>query len=191
MKNNKNDYGTLSLAVVSIFLFCAIVPCLFLVITGTVQLSISSFAVDSKERLYVGTTKGINIYDNGELVDSINPKTSRTYRFTITEEDRILLSTSDKIYLMDLEGNVLETKEDLGADVYNQLSYKKRTFTSPNGDIYKLHSFGRSKIIKNENEVVFQMTGLSTVTKYILRIAFIVLLLYLVTMLIRRSKESW
>ena len=98
-------------------------------ITGTVQLSISSFAVDSKDRLYVGTTKEISIYEHGEMVGSINPKTSRTYRFTITEEDTILLSTSDKIYIMDLEGNVLETKEDLGADVYNQLSYKKKTFS--------------------------------------------------------------
>ena len=191
MKNNINYYDKMFLAVVSIFLFCAIIPCLFLVITGTVQLSISSFAVDSKDRLYIGTIKGINIYDNCEFVGSINPKTSRTYRFTITEDDKIVLSTSDKIYLMDLEGNVLETKDDLGADVYNQLSYKKRTFTSPNGDVYKLHSFGRTKITKNDNEVVFQISRLSTATKYILLIAFIMLFLYLVTVLIRRSNKSW
>ena len=191
MKNNTNDHGTLSLAVVSILLFCAIFPCLLLVITGTVQLSISSFAVDSKDRLYVGTTKEISIYEHGEMVGSINPKTSRTYRFTITEEDTILLSTSDKIYIMDLEGNVLETKEDLGADVYNQLSYKKKKFTSPNGDVYKLHNLGRSKITKNDTEVVFQMSGLSATIKYILFAAFIMLFLYLVAMLTRRSKASW
>lgn len=189
MKKNISYYDKLSLAVVSIFLFCAIFPCLFLVITGTVQLSISSFAVDSKDRLYIGTSKGINIYDNGVFVGSIKPKTSRTYLFTITEDDKIVLSTSDKIYLMDLDGNVLETKNDLGADVYNQLSYQKRTYTSQNGDVYKLQNFWRSKITKNDNEVVFQINSLSTATKYTLIIAFIMLFIYLVTMLIRRSKN--
>ena len=187
MKNNINSNNVLPLALVSIILFCTVTPCLFLVITGTVQFSISSFAVDSQDRLYVGTKKGIEVYDNGELVGSINPKTSRTYMFTITEEDQIVLSTSSKVYLMDLEGNVLDTKDDLGADVYNQISYKKGTYTSRKGDVYKLN-IGSSKITKNGNEVVFQIDGLSTATKYILLIAFVALFIYLIAMLIRRSE---
>lgn len=187
MENNTQHHDQLSLAIVSVILFCTITPFLFLVITGAVQLSISSFAVDSKDCLYVGTRKGISIYDNFEYVGAINPKTSRTYMFTINEADQIVLSTSDKIYLMDLDGNVLDTKDDLGADVYNQLSYKKWTYTSQNGDVYKLN-IGCSKITKNGNEVVFQIDGLSTATKYILLIAFVILFIYLVAMLICRSK---
>lgn len=173
-------HAVVPLAVFAPFLFCVLLTCLILVLTGTATLTVSGFAVDDANRLYVGTTKGICVYEEGKLVDNINPKTSRTYMFTITEDDNILLSTSTKIYIMDLNGNVLETKDDSGADVYNQLSYKKRKFTTDKGDVYKLSNFGWTKIVKNSTEVVYQIDALSFSVKVAIAVCGIALIAFIV-----------
>lgn len=146
------------LAVFSCCFFCVFLPCLLLILSGSVTLSVKGFAVDGNERLYVGNAKEISVFDAGIQVSSISPQTSRSYAFTITEEETILLSTSTKVYTMDLNGNILHYEEDPGADMYNQLSYGKKTFTTASGNTYKLRNIlGWWVITKNGREVVWSM----------------------------------
>ena len=105
--DRKYDAHPNCLVFFALILFCILFACLMMVITGTATLSISGFAVDSSDRLYVGMQKEICVYENGTIIDRLSPHTSRTYIFTITEDDTILLSTSTTIYVMDLKGNMM------------------------------------------------------------------------------------
>jgi hypothetical protein len=91
---------------------------------------------------------------------------------------------------MDLNGEILETKEDPGADMYNQISYRKRKFVSSNGDVYRLSQMlGRIKIIKNNSEVVYQIDGASLVAKIVLGMCFLVMFVFLFGMLSEQSRN--
>lgn len=169
-----NGRSIVVLAVFSMCFFCIVLTCLMLIISGTATLSISGFAVDNVDKLYIGKHKEIQIFEDGKLINSIRVPTSRTYVFTIQEGNKLLLSTSTKIYVMDLDGNILETKEDLGADTYNQISYRKRTFISDSGDTYKLSNlFGQTRVIKNNTDLVYQIDGCSFVVKVLVVICFV------------------
>lgn len=164
--------------------------CIILLISGTATLSISGFAVDDYDRLYVGTAKAISVYEGGKLAYEIDPQTSRTYRFTIDDNGKLLLSTSTKIYIMDLEGNILETKEDSGADTYNQISYRKNKFISQKGDKYRLINFGRAKIVKNGTQTVYQIDGLSFSVMVSMLVCTVGLLFFLLLGLFNRKKKT-
>lgn len=180
--DRKYDAHPNCLVFFALILFCIFFACLMMVITGTATLSISGFAVDSSDRLYVGMQKEICVYENGTIIDRLSPHTSRTYIFTITEDDTILLSTSTTIYVMDLKGNILERREDKGADLYNQLSYRRKQFVSHNGDIYKHRGiFGITQIVKNGTDIVYKTTPLSFAVKACLLfsvVGLVMLLLY-------------
>lgn len=158
----KTKNGMKQLAVFMICFNCIFLPCLILILSGMVTLEVRGFAVDRNNRLYIGNAREISIFENGTKVQSIDPHTSRSYIFTINAEDRVLLSTSRTVYIMDLDGNILYSEPDRGADTYNQLSYKKRIFTSSAGDTYKLRNIlGYLLIVKNGSQVVWSMGALS------------------------------
>lgn len=164
--------------------------CVILLISGAVNLSISGFVVDNSDRIYVGTAKAISVYENGELVREINPKTSQTYRFTMDDNGNLFLSTSSEIYIMDLEGNILETREDPGADAYNQISYRKNKFISQKGDEYRLINFGRSKIVKNGTQTVYQIDVFSYLVKIAIVTCAIGLIVFVLWGAINKNKHS-
>ena len=165
----------------SVFFFCIMFTCLILIISGMVNFSVSSFAVDNTDRLFIGAQKEIRIYEDGRTVNSISVPTSRSYVFTILEGNKILLSTSTQVYTMDLDGNILDTTEDSGADIYNQISYHKRKFVSENGDEYKLsNTLGRTRIIKNKTDVVYQIDALSFIVKILMAACFVAMLVFTV-----------
>lgn len=191
MQRNSYEKVTISLAVFCLCLGVVLFPCLGLIISGTANLSISGFAVDHADRLYIGASNEIRVYEEGKQIGSISPHTSRGYIFTITDGDTILLSTSTTVYLMDLDGNVIETKEDAGTDTYNQLSYRKRRFVSQNGDTYEIASkLGRTTIIKNNNTVVYQMDTLSYTVKLLVIICFIAMFGLAIYSLLQRKKGT-
>lgn len=140
--------------------------CVFLIVLGKVNLGIPAFAVDSSDLLYVGTQRQIEVYEGTKLVHTISPHTSRTYVFTILEDDTILLSTSTKAYSMDLSGEILDSWEDNGTDVYNKLRSKRMQFVSGQGDQYKIKGLlGWTRIVKNNQEVVYKLPVFSFVIK--------------------------
>jgi hypothetical protein len=91
---------------------------------------------------------------------------------------------------MDLDGNILETKEDPGADAYNQISYRKRKFVSENGDVYKLSSIlGRTKIIKNKTDIIFQIDSLSFAVKNLIVVCFAAMFVFTIWILSTQKSQ--
>ena len=155
--------------------------CLLLIVTGTATPFISGFAVDKNDQIYVGEQTEICVYKNNFLIRTINPQTSRSYVFTIID-DHILLSTSTMVYTMNLDGNIIDEREDLGADMYNQIQYRKRKYISHNDDEYKLVSqMGWTRIVKNGTETVYRISFLSFLVKVLVVVCVFAMLIFLLS----------
>lgn len=178
------------IAIISFSLASVILPCLILLITGIATPFISGFAVDNLERIYIGGTNEIMVFHNGKQVGTINPNTSRTYAFTINNDNHILLSTSTKLFVMDLDGNILSEDEDIAANVYNQIKYRSGKYISSNGNIYEMKDyFGWTCITKNQVETVYRISFLSFIVKLLLFgsvIAVIIFPIYITRRLLRQ-----
>ena len=180
----------LVVAMTFVIVLTVMLSCLGLVLSGGTPISIPCFSADSQGRIYVGHQRKIEVYDNGLLVRTINPKTSRGYMFTILENDTILLSTSTVVYSMDLMGNVISSWEDQGADTYNQLQYGKTRYESSRGDVYKLESvFGRTRIVKNGIDVVYSISLKSYVVKLLLIVSTVMFVLIIAVILYKKVPD--
>lgn len=167
--------------------------CIFSIASGSANIGIRSFAVDSKDILYVGTYNHIEVYEQGKMIHTISPQTSRGYVFTITENDTILLSTGDVVYLISTDGNEIETLKEHAGGVYTELQFHKNEFTSKNYDVYTLkNKFGRTKIVKNDTETVYKISVFSFIVKILLYIstAGILLLVLHILLLPKRQKKG-
>jgi hypothetical protein len=173
----------------SVSISCIIVLCLALIIAGAATPFISSFAVDKSNRLYVGTQNEIRVYADSLLVDTISPKTSKSYAFTINKDQTITLAASTNVYTMDLKGNVLQSQTDPGANMYNQIQYRKRKFISHNGDEYRLVSaLGWTRIVKNGEETVYRISPLSFATKILLAVCIAAAPIFPLWVMIQKAK---
>lgn len=179
------------IAVACLCWFCILIPCIILIATGTVTLSISNFAVDSNDRVYIGKEREILIYQNNRIVGSIEPPTSRSYAFTVTEDDTILLSTASNVYLLDLNGSVLNKEPEIGTTTFNELQRNRKEFLSVKGDFYQMRgNLLRTRIVKNGSEVVFQISVLSVIVKYLLVLSVIGMYIFIVLWLIKGNKKD-
>ena len=163
---------------------------MILLMTGTVSPFIECFAVDDQNRLYVGTISEIQVYDKDKHIKSISPQTSKSYMFTISDDNTILLSTANTVYSMDLDGNILSTSDDNATDIYNQIQYKKYKYTASNGNTYKLVSpFGFSRIVKNGSEVVYHISVFSFVIKILLYLTFLGVFFIIISNVLKQNKK--
>lgn len=130
--------------------------CIVLVFFDLVPLTFNGFGVDSIGRLYVGRGHHIEVWENGELVNSIHKGTSRGHKFTVLENDTILLASGNSVMIMDLEGTTtLEKWEEDHEKTYDELS-NQRIFTAVTGEQYRIgRLYGRLTIVQNEN-VIYQ-----------------------------------
>ena len=87
------------------------------------------FALDSQKLLYVGRDNAIEVYSGTEKILEINPQTSRSYAFTVTD-DTIVLSTAEFVYEIDLKGNVIKKSEDVNSKTYTDIEKSKKHFVT-------------------------------------------------------------
>lgn len=124
-------------SIVSLFiLFFVMLISISLIGSGTVVTSYEGFALDSNENLYLGEYGKINVYKEGSLLYSVDAHTSRAYAFTI-QNDEILISTAETVYITDLSGNVINSYKDTDTSLFNELKSNKDSF-SLNGSTYKM-----------------------------------------------------
>lgn len=172
-----------------LFVFPIVLTCLILIASGTVSPFYHGFAVDSSGILYIGKDAKIEKYLDGKMIGSISPQTSRGYAFTIKDDDTILLSTASNVYTLDLLGNVVDEKEDMGTSAYNELQNKKRTFITRYNKKYFMRSqLGRTMIISDQ-DIIYQMPVLD----YIVKIAIFALALtqlVVVPIIIRKWRKG-
>lgn len=143
-----------------------------MVFTGRVSLFLSGFAVDSSGLLYVGKDHCIEVYRDNEIVKKIDPLTSRAYAFTILKDDTILLSNCTTAYILDLNGNIINTPDYSAGTVYTSLQYNTK-FTDVYGNVYALKNnwIGRAKIVCN-NKTIYKMTMSDYLVKNIIILAY-------------------
>ena len=169
-----------------------ILTCLFLMITGTVTLSISGFAVDSNNRLYIGKDSGITVYENGVIDHTINPKTSRGYIFTMQPNDTIVVSTGSVVYTMDIDGNLISQEEDFRSRMYHEIRKNGNPFYSTDGTKYTKRSpWGRIEIIQEIDgrvSIIYQMTLFDYIIKIVLAITFVSIFIF-VPRLVLKSRN--
>lgn len=186
---NKDALKYIAILAVSVSLI--ILPCVVLLITGIATPFLSGFAIDDMERIYIGGTQEIYVFQEGTQQAAIDPQTSRAYAFTITEDGNILLSTSTKVYIMDLEGNVQSEYEDVAANVYNQIKYRGHKYTSTSGDVYEMKAyFGWTHIVKNGSETVYRISFLSFFVKLLIYagvMALVIFPIYFTTKVYRKT----
>lgn len=124
-------------SIVSLFIiFFVMLISISLIGSGTVVTSYEGFALDSNENLYLGEYGKINVYKEGSLLYSVDAHTSRAYAFTI-QNDEILISTAETVYITDLSGNVINSYKDTDTSLFNELKSNKDSF-SLNGSTYKM-----------------------------------------------------
>jgi hypothetical protein len=158
---------------------CILFICVMLVVCNVVTLSIKSFAVDSQDRLYIGQSEVICVYEGDELVNQISAQTSRAYQFTVQSNDTVLLSTASKVYIINMNGEILDEYEDVGTKTYNKLQRNSKTFTSNKGDKYQIKdALARTKIVKNNTETVYQIPVLSVVVKLLIELCLVSIILF-------------
>ena len=128
--------------------------CMILIVSGTVTMSYHGIAVDSSGRLYIGTDDDIEVYENGKLINTISPQTTRGYVFTINENDVIILSIGSTAYEISTSGNVLAVIPDNTTAMYNRISKTVKNHVSGNGADYTVDSIlGRTVVTCNGNTV--------------------------------------
>lgn len=161
--------------------------CLMFINLGRVTLIYNGFAIDSDNVLYIGKDEVIEKYKEGELIGKINPKTSRAYAFTI-EDDIIILSTSSIVYTLDLHGNVITEKEDIGTKTFNKLERKKNVYVS-DGKTYKLKSnFGRLSIKNEYGNVLYEMPIMDYIIKLMFGLVFISVFIF-VPIIVKKTNQ--
>ena len=172
MQKLMNDSGLRKLIIICFAFILISFVCVIAMLTGLADTEIRGFAVDSSGRIYVGMNNEIRVYDKDIQVNSISPQSSRAYAFTISEDDTLLLSTANKVYKMTTDGEILDSWEDKASLTYINLRRNKNEFTSGK-DTYTLKgTFFRSRIVKNNNETVYQITLLSFIFKILSFIGF-------------------
>ena len=140
---------------------------LFSVATGKANIVLNGIAVDSKGVVYIGYDKSIEVYNESKFIKKIPIPTSRGYEFTI-DDDNIVFFTGEYIYLLSLDGKVIDKK----LDSYENHVYSKNTFKSESGDVYKIESvLLKTKVIKNNNEIMYQISDRDLIAKIFFEIS--------------------
>ena len=135
------------------------------------------FALDSQKLLYVGRDNAIEVYSGTEKIFEINPQTSRSYAFTVTD-DTIVLSTAEFVYEIDLKGNVIKKSEDVNSKTYTDIEKSKKHFVTSDNEYFLKNNFGRYKIIDKNKNVLYETSAKEFTVKLLFVVSvFIELLL--------------
>ena len=149
---------------------CIILFFLFVMFADLATPFISGFAADSKGRVYIGENNKIAIYQDEQLVHTIALK-GQNYVFTVDSNDQILVAYPSRVYRLDINGNILDMKDDANSTMYSQLQQHGQTFSAANGTLYKkVEPFGWTKIVKNETEVVYSISTFSFFVKWLINL---------------------
>lgn len=149
--DGEKDEAFITFSIVSLFiLFFVMLISISLIGSGTVVTSYEGFALDSNENLYLGEYGKINVYKEGSLLYSVDAHTSRAYAFTI-QNDEILISTAETVYITDLSGNVINSYKDTDTSLFNELKSNKDSF-SLNGSTYKMQKLWQKQNSKRRRQ---------------------------------------
>ena len=142
--------------------------CLIAIFLNLASPFLNGFAVDSTGRVYVGENKYINVYESCVKVGCIELEDA-TFRFSIDENDHILVAYTSEVCFLDLSGKVLERQEDAYAHTFNKIQlHNLRSVTVGDNHYKKVSVLGWTRVVRNNTEVVYELSVLSFVVKMLL-----------------------
>ena len=157
-------------------------------ISGSAISEYMGFAVDSSERLYVGTNAGIEVYENGVKVKTIDPPSSRSYAFTI-EDEKIISSVGDTVCVFSLDGELLEKHQD-NYDNFHEMKSNSTKFVSPSSKEYRSKNIlGYYKIMQGD-KCVYAMPFFSYIINVLFVVCIICILSFVIVMVIKMYKRQ-
>ncbi|MBQ3888451.1 MAG: hypothetical protein II738_01765 [Clostridia bacterium] len=114
------------------------------------------FGVDSQGIVYLGANGIIVKFYQNEEIGSLDPQTTRGYRFTVLDDDTVLLSDWEIVYHLDSNGSILNKKPDQGGEVFRGLE-NHGTFQSAQGTKYTFSKkFGIVSVTNETGAVVYE-----------------------------------
>lgn len=169
---------------------------LLLLFVGNADPFVNCFAVDGSGNVYLGIGDRIEVYANGcyqstfSDLDCFSQISMKNALFTIEKGNTFLLVTESNLYYLDLQGNLIE-KTDRSITLYNRLAAGIPTFTSAQGDDYRLvNRLGRTRIVKNGEQTVFRLPFAAFAVKITFSLAELALLFAVVVFCVPRKKRS-
>lgn len=175
--------------VIFLLIMCPIViSVLVSFISGNTTSEYMGFAVDSSERLYIGTNAGIEVYEDGVKVKTIDPPSSRSYVFTI-EDEKIVSSVGDTICIFSLDGELIEKHQD-NYDNFHEMKRSSTGFVSPSGKEYRSkNTLGYYKIMQGD-KCVYAMPLFSYIVNVLFVVCIICILSFVIVMVIKMYKRQ-
>ena len=117
------------------------------------SMEFTGFGVDSTGKLYIGRKSQIEVYHEGKQIDLLQSPEGRGWNMGISSDDHILVTSGGDIYILQLDGTVIQKENDLNGKV-NLTLYKRRLITGNDGAQYRLrHEWLWPTITKNGNVV--------------------------------------
>lgn len=162
-----------------ILAFLIVVPMVFcsllIPVFSDIEFDIEQFAVDQAGRLYIHypSSGDIHVYQDGtflynyaQMNDMTEYMDSRV-RFIITQENEFWIQARGTFYAMDLEGNLLQALA--GTSHTSEIDGHDGIYQDAQGNIYRMRgkAFGRTRIVKNDTEIVFAISTTSFVWKIV------------------------
>lgn len=146
--------------------------CLMLMLTGNAEIIWHGFGVDSQGQIYIGTSKSIDVFEQGMKVDSIPIPVFRSYYFTV-DNDVLLIAATRDVYTLDLQGAELTHTFDPSAHIYASLKHK-RVAQSRDGATYRAHNvLLRSTVSKKNGTLVYMMPLYDFIIKVLLYLSML------------------
>ena len=172
----------MTVAIVTVILLKTIM--FFVVLSGYVCIDYRGFSIDNEDNLYVGMPSVIKVYSaEGEFLRSFSPKTSRGYSFMVEGGEKVLIDTGNKLFILDLYGNVLNEIEDSYSRIKNS-----NKFVSNSGNKYVVNNYifrtSVSLLRDGSKRTIFKMPALDYIIKLLDWISDIVLIVLVVIMII-------
>lgn len=162
---------------------------------------INSFAVDSSGRLYLQCDENrndIRMYEDGEYIGTIDlceslknaPNGFSPRGSCITIKRNVLyVATSTYVYQLDLQGNMLDSYKDR-SNLYGRISGKR--YVADNGDCYlKKDIQFRTSIIKDNGEIIYQISVRAAVQKWVGIISTILFAVVVTTIVLHYWKKRY
>ena len=189
VKLRKNDW--LLLFIVCSVSFCIAVFCFYCIGTNKVVLSIDSFAVDENDRVYVGMSDKIYLFENNKQIAVFDSPYSATSSYLKVTADSLILVSGVQIHTMDLDGNVQSVEDDyeLANNIKSEVGRASRYFSATGDKYQKKGRLGRLKIVKNNSETVYQISTLSVVVRYAITITYVGFAAFILYFLLTRVPE--
>lgn len=155
--------------------------CFFVVFAPIMKIATSNscgFGADSNGNVYIGRFHQIEVYRNKQCVNIINLPEFRSWFFTVSSDDTILVSNYENQYIYDLTGKLLMESPDNRGKIFHYLK-DLRECTNAQSQTYTMTRFmGWVSIADSQGEIVYTSPFLDILHSFAFGTVFLLFLIF-------------